>query len=76
MSQNNRGDEKQLRKDQQVRREVRQDVGEEIRSSGSKPLIRQPNRDQARGDWDRTRDHQDIGMSRAPDDDEGFDERS
>jgi hypothetical protein len=76
MSQNNRGDEKQLRKDQQVGRDVRQDVGEEIRSSGSKPLIRQPNRDQARGDWDRTRDHQDVNASRAPEDDEGFDERS
>lgn len=76
MAQNKRGDEKQLRKDQQVGRDVRQDVGEEIRSSGSKPIIRQPNRDQARGDWDRTGDHQDIDASRAPDDDEGFDERS
>ena len=76
MAQNKRGDEKQLRKDQQVGRDVRQDVSEEIRSSGSKPIIRQPNRDQARGDWDRTGDHQDIDASRAPDDDEGFDERS
>ena len=76
MTPNNRGAQKQQRKDQQVRREVRQDLGEEIRSSGSQPLIRRPNRDQARGDWDRTRDHQDIGASRAPEDDEGFDERS
>jgi len=75
MAQNNRGDEKQLRKDQQVGREVRQDLGEEIRSSGSKPLIGKPNRDRARGDWDRTRDHQDINASRAPEDEEGFDER-
>jgi hypothetical protein len=76
MAQNNRGDEKQLRKDQQVGRDVRQDLGAEIRSSGSKPIIRQPNRDQTRGDWDRTGDHQDIDASRAPEDDEGFDERS
>jgi len=76
MAQNTRGDDKQLKKDQQVRREVRQDVGEEIHSGGSQPLIRQPNRDQARGDWDRTGDHHDAGTSRAPDDEEGFDERS
>jgi hypothetical protein len=76
MAQNTRGDEKQLRRDQQVRREVQQEVGEEIRSSDTKPLIRQPNRDQARGDWDRTGNHHDVGTSRAPDDDEGFDERS
>jgi hypothetical protein len=76
MPNGNRGNEKQLKKDQQVRREVRQEVGEEIRSGGSTPLVRQPNRDQARGDWDRTGDHQDIDTSRAPDDDEGFDERS
>jgi hypothetical protein len=75
MAQNTRGDQKQIKKDQQVRREVRQDVGEEIRSGGSKPIIRQPNRDQARGDWDRTGDHQDVDTSRAPDDEEGFDER-
>ena len=67
--------EKPLRKDQQVRREVRHDVEEEIRSSAAQPLIRQPNRDQARGDSDRTRSHQDVGTSRAPDEDEPFDER-
>ena len=54
-----------MKKDQQVRREVRQEVGEEIRSSATSPLVRQPNRDQARGDWDRTGDHQDIAASRA-----------
>lgn len=65
MVQNNRVVEKQVKRDQQVRREVRQDVSEETRHSGFKPLIRQPNRDQARGDWDRTGSHQDIGASRA-----------
>jgi len=71
-----RGNEKQIKKDQQLGRDVRQEVGEEIRSSRTNPLVRQPNRDHARGDWDRTGDHQDVGTSRAPDDDEGFDERS
>jgi hypothetical protein len=76
MASNNRDQDKWIRKDQQVRREVRQDLEEEIRSSAAKPLIRQPNRDQARGDWDRTRTHQDVDASRAPEDDEPFDERS
>ena len=70
MAQNTRGDEKQLRRDQQVRREVQKEVGEQIRSSEAKPIIRQPNRDQARGDWDRTGNHHDVGASRAPDDEE------
>ena len=76
MASNNRDQDKWIRKDQQVRREVRQDLEEEIRSSAAKPLIRQPNRDQARGDWDRSRTHQDADTSRAPDDDEPFDEKS
>ena len=76
MAQNKRGDEKQLRKDQQVRRELRQEVGEEIRSSDSQPLIRRPNRDQARGDSDRSRDHRNGDTSWIPDDQEKFDERS
>jgi len=75
MAQNTRGDDKQARRDQQVRREVRQEVGEEIISSDSKPLIRQPNRDQARGDLDRTGNHHDVGASRALDDDDVVDEK-
>jgi len=54
---------------------MRQEVGEEIRSSDSKPLIRRPNRDQARGDLDRTGNHHDVGASRAPDDDERVEEK-
>ncbi len=75
MAQNTRGDGKQARRDQQVRREMQQEVGEEMRSSDSKPIIRQPNRDQARGDLDRTGNHHDVGASRAPDDDDGGEER-
>ena len=70
MAQNTCGDDKQLKRDQQVRREVQKEVGEQIRSSEAKPIIRQPNRDQARGDWDRTGNHHDVGASRAPDDEE------
>jgi len=70
MAQNTRGDDKQLKRDQQVRRDVQKEVGEQIRSSEANPIIRQPNRDQARGDWDRTGNHHDVGASRAPDDEE------
>lgn len=58
------------KRDQHTAREVREEVREEIRSSGSTPLVRQPNRDRARGDLDRTGHHQDVGMSRSPREDE------
>lgn len=57
--------EKQIRKDQDSPAEVRNEVLEEIRPTGVKPLVRKPNRDEARGDWDRTGIHQDEGTSRA-----------
>jgi hypothetical protein len=44
---------------------VRQDIEDESRPSATKPLHRQPNRDHARGDWDRTGLHHDEGTSRA-----------
>jgi len=73
-----RGDDKRIKKDQAGPREARQEVLEEIHSGDAQPLIRQPNRDRARGDWDRTGDHQDVGASRSPlnEDEEKFDERS
>jgi hypothetical protein len=59
-----RNGDKQLKKDQSVRREVRSEVEGGIRDGAdSKPLIRKPNRDQARGDWDRTGDHHDEGST-------------
>jgi hypothetical protein len=61
-----RGDSKELKKDQQVRREALQEIGSEIVQQGSAPVYRNPNRDQARGDWDRTGRHTDEGNSRAP----------
>jgi hypothetical protein len=55
-----RKQDKQLKKDQSVGREVRSDVEEHVRDRrDSQPLIKNPNRDQARGDWDRTGDHHD-----------------
>jgi hypothetical protein len=53
-----RGVSKQL-KDQQVRRETLDELGSEIVQKGTEPTYRNPNRDQARGDWDRSRRHTD-----------------
>ena len=51
----NRKDLKQLKRDQRGAREIRDEVGERIRDrADSQPIIRNPNRDRARGDWDRT----------------------
>jgi hypothetical protein len=64
MADNRRGESKQLKKDQQVRREVRDEIGSEIVQDGSAAQYRNPNRDQARGDWDRTGRHTDEERSR------------
>jgi hypothetical protein len=75
MADNRRGESKQLKKDHGVRREVLGDIGSEIVQARSGAHYRNPNRDQARGDWDRSRRHADEGMSREaerPDGDEGL----
>jgi hypothetical protein len=60
-----RNEDKQIRKDQQGPREIREEVAEQVRDgSDSQPLIKNPNRDRARGDWDRTGDHHDEGIGR------------
>jgi hypothetical protein len=59
-----RGESKQLKKDQQVRREVLSEIGSEITQDNAAPQYRNPNRDQARGDWDRSRRHTDEDRSR------------
>jgi hypothetical protein len=56
---------KLLKKDSSGAREVRQEIGEEIKPSATQPRQKNPNRDRARGDWDRTGIHHDEGMSRA-----------
>jgi hypothetical protein len=56
---------KQFKKDQSFAREVRDEVNEQVRDgSDTKPLIKNPNRDQARGDWDRTGNHHDEQIDR------------
>jgi len=62
-----RNPEKMLRKDQRSVRETREEVLEEIRSSDVQPLVKNGNRDRARGDWDRTGDHHDEEVGKAED---------
>lgn len=65
MSDRRRGESKELKKDQQARRDVRDEISAETppeQASGT--MYRNPNRDQARGDWDRSRRHGDEGTSR------------
>jgi len=46
---------KQLKRDQSIGRDVRSEVEEQMRDGAdSQPIIRNPNRDKARGDLDRT----------------------
>jgi hypothetical protein len=59
-----RGEKDDPKKDQQVRREVLGEIEAEIVQDGSSAQYRNPNRDQARGDSDRSRRHSDEGNSR------------
>ena len=59
-----RGESKNLKKDQQVRREVLGELGNEINQDNSEPHYRNANRDQSRGDWDRSGRHTDENSSR------------
>jgi len=59
-----RGESRQLKRNQQVRREVLDELGSEIVQAHLEPQYRNPNRDQARGDWDRTGRRTDEGVSR------------
>jgi hypothetical protein len=76
MADRRRGESKQLKKDQQVRRETYETIGSEIvDEQHSTPQYRNPNRDQARGDWDRSGRHTDEEKSRddaAPPGDDGL----
>jgi hypothetical protein len=64
MSDRRRDESKEIRKDQQVRRDVLDEIGAEIKQDHTEPRYRNPNRDQARGDSDRSGRHADEGMSR------------
>ncbi|HEY3159443.1 MAG TPA: hypothetical protein VGJ78_10820 [Vicinamibacterales bacterium] len=62
-----RGETKQLKKDQRVRRDTLAEIGSEIKQVRTEPTYRNANRDQARGDWDRSRRHTDEERSRDSD---------
>ena len=64
MAESRRSSGKELKKDQQVRREVRGEIGAEIQQANTPAGYRNPNRDQVRGDWDRSGRHADEGRSR------------
>ena len=64
MSERRRGDSKDIKKDQQVRREVLGEIGSEVPQGHTSTHYRNPNRDQARGDWDRSGRHGDENNSR------------
>jgi hypothetical protein len=72
MSDRRRGELSELKKDQQVRRDVLDELGGEIAQDSPGPAYRNPNRDQTRGDWDRSGRRADENKSRderAPGDD-------
>jgi hypothetical protein len=64
MSDRRRGESKEVKKDQQARKDVLDEIGAETVQSRTEPQYRNPNRDQARGDWDRSRRHMDAERSR------------
>ncbi len=64
MSDRRRDESPEIKKDQQVLREVLDEISTEIKQDHTEAHYRNPNRDQARGDWDRSRRHTDEGTSR------------
>ena len=64
MADRRRGESKQLKKDQSIRRETLDEIGSEIAQDRTEATYRNPNRDQARGDWDRSGRHTDEERSR------------
>ena len=72
MADRRRGESKELKKDQRARREVLGEIGSETIQAHTATQYRNPNRDQSRGDWDRSGRHADENASRdqrATDDD-------
>jgi hypothetical protein len=74
MADRRRGESKQLKKDSNIRRETLDEIGSEIVQDRSEASYRNPNRDQARGDRDRSGRHTDAERSRdlEKDGDEGL----
>jgi hypothetical protein len=48
---------KQIKKDQRITRDVIEELTGEVRNGSTQPRVQNPNRDKARGDYDRTGDH-------------------
>ena len=63
MADRRRGEVKQIKKDSNVQRDTRDEIGSAITQAGSGAAYRNPNRDQARGDWDRSGFHTDEGKA-------------
>ena len=55
---------RELKKAQTARREVLEEISSEITQDRMEPTYRNPNRDQARGDWDRSGRRTDEERSR------------
>jgi hypothetical protein len=56
-----------IKKDRQaVQRDLREEIAAEAANETVAPAQRKPNRDAARGDWDRGHPRADSGMSREP----------
>ena len=64
MADRRRSESKEVKKDPMVRREVLDDIATETVQGRQEAHYRNPNRDQARGDWDRSGRHTDEGRSR------------
>lgn len=61
---NDRRDQEPIKKDQRSPRDAREELSEEVQSSAVKPRVKNPNRDVARGDWDRSGVHHDEDADR------------
>jgi len=64
MAERRRGETKQIKKDPNAQRETLEDIASETVQTRTEPTYRNPNRDQARGDCDRSGRHTDEGRSR------------
>ena len=59
-----RRSDKYLKKQPSTVRDATEEISEEIRPGGTKPRQEHPNRDRARGDWDRSGHHHDEEPNR------------
>ena len=74
MADRRRGELKQQKKDSNVQRDTLDELGSQITQDRSEAQYRNPNRDQARGDWDRSgrRTDEDRALDLPVEGDEGL----